>query len=68
MTFARPVPPTRTTLLIETAVRQLTAQGIGVGFGHATPTTRRPACRAPGAGPRLRAGSGHTVRGPAVAL
>ncbi|MFK0156521.1 hypothetical protein ACIQVK_31170 [Streptomyces sp. NPDC090493] len=64
MTFARPVPPTRTTLLIETAVRRLTAQGIGVDFRHATPTTRRPACRAPAPAPS----SGHTLSGSAVPL
>ncbi|MFK0288481.1 hypothetical protein ACIQVL_49620 [Streptomyces sp. NPDC090499] len=64
MTFAKPVPPNRTTLLAEAAVRQLTAQGIGVTFRHATPTTRRPACRAPAPAP----GSGHTLSGSAVAL
>ncbi|MFD3580889.1 hypothetical protein [Streptomyces sp. NPDC058683] len=42
-------------LLIQTAVRQLTAQGIGVNFRHANPITPRPTSRAPapalGSGP-----------------
>ncbi|MFF7476795.1 hypothetical protein [Streptomyces sp. NPDC008092] len=50
-------------LLIETAVRQLTTQGIGVNFRHATPTNRRPACRAPA--PAL--GSGPTAGTPSAA-
>ncbi|MFJ9712813.1 hypothetical protein [Streptomyces sp. NPDC101234] len=63
MTFAKPVPPTRTTLLTETAVRQLTAQAIGVSVRHATPTTRRPPCRAPA--PAL--GSGQAAGTPSAA-
>ncbi|MEU9411664.1 hypothetical protein AB0E08_39035 [Streptomyces sp. NPDC048281] len=44
-------------MLIETAVRQLTVQGIGVNFGHTAPATRPPACRAPA----LALGSGQAA-------
>jgi hypothetical protein len=50
-------------LLIQSAVRQLTAQGIGVNFRHATPITPRPTTRVPA--PAL--GSGPTARTPSVA-